>query len=470
MISSSDRLLQAEEKQPKQRSFNGIAAVIVLGAFLSAVPLWIVKYPPMQDYPNHLACAYVLAHLSQPASNFTSYYRADWGTKPYIVGYGLLVGLQRTMPIELAGKLVLSLCVIATPIAGWFFIREANPGAEANSVWCLLAAYTPFLLAGFFSFQLSIAICCVFWGLWLRYMRTQQNWVWLLNVLIATTLYFSHLMAFLVAMLVVAIHWLLTTRNLRALLLRFAWFAPGLAFIFAQFLRPGSHVESQSASPMHRLLTSLEWIGPREKAVRFGAPFIANLTSIHIAATLLFVLGLLACYWRNPQLSLKHPWIKITALLSCLFLAMPDLAGVMADARLSIFILVIALAAFDPGRRKKWFFVCGVMAASLHLLDVTQNFIRSQASIETTLEALASIPPGSKVLPLVRRPANEHLQRAPTVHLWAYGVIRKNWISPYLFHGEGVLPLEATSTLYIPRWVDADGRFAVPLNWDRVRV
>jgi hypothetical protein len=142
----------------------------------------------------------------------------------------------------------------------------------------------------------------------------------------------------------------------------------------------------------------------------------------------------------------------------------------MADARLSIFILVIALAAFDPGRRKKWFFVCGVMAASLHLLDVTQNFIRSQASIETTLEALASIPPGSKVLPLVRRPANEHLQRAPTVHLWAYGVIRKNWISPYLFHGEGVLPLEATSTLYIPRWVDADGRFAVPLNWDRVRV
>ncbi|MBZ5672239.1 MAG: hypothetical protein LAO04_21270, partial [Acidobacteriia bacterium] len=98
-----------------------VLLLVLAGALLT--PLWTVRYPLLVDYPNHLASAFVLAHLKDPAFHFSQFYRAEWNTYPYLTMDVILLGLQPFLPVELAGRVLLSLCVLCVPAAAWFFIR-----------------------------------------------------------------------------------------------------------------------------------------------------------------------------------------------------------------------------------------------------------------------------------------------------------------------------------------------------------
>src|ERR1700720_2254187 len=139
------------------RNLIYIIGGLILAAMLLA-PIWIVAFPPLLDYPNHLARAFVLAHLNDSNFSFPQFYRADWGAYPYLGMDASLAVLGRLLPIETAGRVYLSLCVLALPAAAWFFLRQAQPDAEAASLWSLLIAYNVFFLEGFLNFDLSIAV------------------------------------------------------------------------------------------------------------------------------------------------------------------------------------------------------------------------------------------------------------------------------------------------------------------------
>ena len=85
------------------------------------LPIWSVRFPPLLDYPNHLASSFVLGHLHDPAYEFGHYYAGDWRPYPYIASDFLLMILCRMLPPALAGKLLLSLGVLGLPAAAWFF-------------------------------------------------------------------------------------------------------------------------------------------------------------------------------------------------------------------------------------------------------------------------------------------------------------------------------------------------------------
>src|SRR6202521_4739609 len=131
-----------------------LTGVLVLSAMLLA-PIWIAAFPPLLDYPNHLARAFVLAHLNDSHFSFQQFYRPDWGAYPYLGMDASLAVLARLFPIETAGRIYLSLCVLALPGAVWFFLRQAQPAAEAASLWSLLIAYNVFFFEGFLNFDLS---------------------------------------------------------------------------------------------------------------------------------------------------------------------------------------------------------------------------------------------------------------------------------------------------------------------------
>src|ERR1035438_6402670 len=107
-----------------------LIAVLILAALL-LIPIWSTAFPPLLDYPNHLARSFVLAHLHDPAFTFSRFYRADWGLYPYLGMDALLAVLGRLFPIEMAGRIFLSLCVLSLPAAAFFFLRPANPRDDA---------------------------------------------------------------------------------------------------------------------------------------------------------------------------------------------------------------------------------------------------------------------------------------------------------------------------------------------------
>jgi len=137
---------------------------LLLGVLLVA-PIWLVAYPPLLDYPNTLARTYILARLRDPGSHFHQFYQAAWGLYPYLSADVILVGLNRALPAELAGRIFLSFCVLALPLSAWFFIRQANPGQDHMGLWALVITHNIFFLYAFLNFYLSLSVCFLALGL-----------------------------------------------------------------------------------------------------------------------------------------------------------------------------------------------------------------------------------------------------------------------------------------------------------------
>src|SRR5579864_6863201 len=125
-----------------------LTGVLTLAAMLLA-PIWTAAFPPLLDYPNHLARAFVLAHLNDSHFSFQQFYRADWGAYPYLGMDASLAVLGRMFPIETAGRVFLSLCALALPAAAWFFLRKVNADEDSTALWTLLVAGNVFFLQGF---------------------------------------------------------------------------------------------------------------------------------------------------------------------------------------------------------------------------------------------------------------------------------------------------------------------------------
>ena len=89
-----------------------LAAAIILAALL-ILPIWIVAFPPLLDYPNHLARAFILAHLHDSQFSFQKFF-GPIGERIPISGWTpSMAVLARIFPIETAGRVFLSLCVLA---------------------------------------------------------------------------------------------------------------------------------------------------------------------------------------------------------------------------------------------------------------------------------------------------------------------------------------------------------------------
>ena len=77
-------LLEAVRAEP-------LTAALFIAATLSTLlPVWIGRYVPLLDYPNHLSVTFVWRHLGDPYWNFAPYYTTHLVPLPYWVGYGVV--------------------------------------------------------------------------------------------------------------------------------------------------------------------------------------------------------------------------------------------------------------------------------------------------------------------------------------------------------------------------------------------
>lgn len=75
------------------------------------VPVWAVEYPPLVDYPNHLARNYVLYHYDE-FEVFQQRYERNTVLLPNLAMEAFVLPLQVILPIEIAGKIFLSLVLL----------------------------------------------------------------------------------------------------------------------------------------------------------------------------------------------------------------------------------------------------------------------------------------------------------------------------------------------------------------------
>jgi hypothetical protein len=114
---------------PARSSSDGLRRKLPLAlAALWVLPLWVVGFPPMVDYPQQLALAAILRWYADPARRFRETYElALWA--PHGLFKLLTAGLAWVMPINGAGKLVVSASLLGV---GWAALalcrRTGRPG------------------------------------------------------------------------------------------------------------------------------------------------------------------------------------------------------------------------------------------------------------------------------------------------------------------------------------------------------
>jgi hypothetical protein len=432
------------------------AALLGLLAFALVAPLWMVPHPPLVDYPNHLARAFILAHLDDPG--FAKYYAADWGLRQYLLMDLALVALQKIVSMDVAGRLLLTVVLLALPPAVWFFLRAASPGHESPAAWSLLLCHNFFFLTGLVNLQLSLALCFLVLGLWLRYVSAPRPARWAQLAICATLLYFTHIVGFGVAVL--AATWLA---------LRVRWDRRVVAWAAAAFL-PGL------------VLFAIASGGSSASAVEFGSlgskplvPLIAieaYSQALDYATFAVMVAALFFVWWRNPEFRWNGPWLEICLLLYLLYWILPVRlwTGTYVYLRLVPFYWVAALAAARLGRRARWLLPLALLLFAVRTVHLTRYWVGEQPFLDSLARSFDSVPDHARVLPLVQWRGEKKQVLLDYSHFWAYGVIEKRWLVPYLFHDPGVHPLRISAAAYVPGAGEYPPMiYRAPPDWEQVR-
>jgi len=432
--------MDAAESTPGQsvptHAIFHLTGVLILAAMLLA-PIWTAAFPPLLDYPNHLARAFVLAHLNDSHFSFAQFYRADWGAYPYLGMDASLAVLGRIFSIEIAGRVYLSLCVLALPGAAWFFVHEAQPDAEAAFLWSLLIAYNVFFLEGFLNFDLSLAVGFLALGLWLRWLARPGTAQWIAALVAFTALYFTHLLGFGIAGLIVAAYLVLSRRPVRDWLWSGALALPGLAF----YLHSSRVGLSAGKIVFHGWDDKLDSLG----MILHGYWPLLDWISLGALAAWFF-----AAWWRNPEFRWDWKWIVIAVFLFALFWVIPWMWGEGSDLDIRVlpFLFVAILATARVGRRGKWLAVIPILLFAMRTMSIEQHFRETQPMLAGLARSFDAVPRGALVLPIVE--GDEDPIERPFTHFWAYGVIRRGWFSPYLMDAPGETPMRIIHDSYTP--------------------
>jgi len=438
------------------RNRAALVVFLLALAILLLLPIWSVAFPPLLDYPNHLARAFVLLHLHDAHYSFSQWYRADWGLYPYLGMDASLAVLGRIFPIETAGRVFLSLCALSLPASAWFFLRQAHPGEDWSACWALLIAWNVFFLEGFLNFDISLSFVLIALGLWLRWLASPSASRWLATLLAVLCVYFAHLIGFALAGIVVTAYALFSRRSFRTLVLSWLLFLPGVALYF----------HSSRVGLGKQVIVYQGWddkLGALGKIMHGYSPALDAITLA--ALGIFFVLA----WVRNPEFRWDWPWFGVAAVLFAAFWAIPWAYGLGSDLDIRVlpllFVAIIAVVRIGP--RGRWLAALPLVLFLARTVSVTRQFKAEQPELVGLASSFDVVPRNALVFPVVE--GDQDPIARPFTHFWAYGVIRRGWFSPYLFD----LPRETPMRIVMDTYT-ADGfndlYYDSPPDWPQVRM
>jgi hypothetical protein len=422
--------------------FDNKCDILLLILFLLSVsslvlPFLFVAEPPLLDYPNHLARTFILAHLHDPAFRFSEYYRADWKPYPFILWDVLMVALQRILPVEAAGKLLVMLITVLLPVSVAWFIWQANRTDIILSFLACPLSYCAMFLWGFTAFQLSVGLSFLMIGTWLWYRRKPSTSRAALFLTITYLTYLAHLLGFASAAFVLVLYEL-TAFSRREMVRLVIFLAP--PSLLALWARPGLWGPD-----------SLEWTSFTQKLRLFRGLLIHGYNK---ELDLLFAVGLVLCFLAavlgNRELRINWRWLVVTIGLFGTFLLLPHSWGtsVDVDSRLVPFIYLVALAVFRIGSRANWIIALAVALTALRVVNIATGFQRETQKSAAMNDGIRQIPRDAKVFVLVSESAETDYLDDENWHYWAYAVIRRGATTGSLFDIRGQTPMRITYEPY----------------------
>lgn len=405
-------------------------------------PFALIEYPPLLDYPNHLARLFILTHPDEPPLD--AYYRIAWAPIPNLGFDAVGFALAQLMPVETAGRVFLGVALallLSAPLA----VHRALYGRL--SPLPLVAGALLFnrvLQENYLGYLLGVGLAVWAYAIWLA-LRPASTALRLAFLQVAAlVVYFTHLYAIaalgvLVVMSAAAEGWRAAPPSAGARLggMIRAVLPEVLPFVLPLVLLVASKTGGTS--------DGIRYLPIAFKLYNLAAALMLELSLQGILIVLAaLVPALLLGLGRSRIIHPDVTWPLVT--LFVLFLLLPDMlmSSNGADWRILLpgALVLVGGAAPLPGRRGA--VVAGALAICVNLAAAANAWVAWREGDGLTADArtaLAALPRGAWLIPYY--PEEAHLAKfLPSIyHMALYAVIDRGALVPTLFARAGHQPV-----------------------------
>ncbi len=418
-------------------------------AVLAAVPLWLVKYPPIEDLPQHLAAIRVLHDFHDPALHFSQYFEIHLGRTQYLAYYLAADLLAYVSNVIIANKLLISAAIIGTPYAMRSLLKALGRDGRL-ALFVLPLTWNAHLILGFLNFiaAIPLALAGLALAAHLRLEWSRRRAVLLAVVAVVT--FYTHVVPFAFlglgaalfalegfdraavkrdALLRVGKRWLTLVPAAVAVLVWLETAPAGRSTLQAVF---GSNTAGGPQPKFDTWLDSLK-----------GAPdWLTNVLSVNADQRLLVAWALLvmlaigfgAGAWKTDAVpsdedllrgTLTRRFALLAPLAALLYFVTPTGYGWIwpINARFPLLALIFFIPLLPAQRR----FSGAVLLTGIGLVAFQSSNIVGWAfqrfeknEVGQLDEAIAHIPPGSRVAGLIYNRSSANVSFSPFLHSVAW--------------------------------------------------
>jgi hypothetical protein len=368
-------------------------------ALFCALPLVWPRIPPLVDLPGHMAAFRVELDLAH-SPDLQRFYTLHWAVIGNLGLNLLVIPLSKLFGLELSVKLIM-LAVPPMTAAGFLWVaREIHGRIPPTALFAIPFAYSYPFVFGFANFVLSMALCFLAFGLWLRLGRLGR-------------LRLRAILFVPIGGIVWAAH---TT----------GWGILGIMAFSAEFARArdrgadwrraASWAVIQCLSLCLPIVLMLVWRSGDVAGTTGGFNPVTKIAYILYALrdrwawldipSILIVLALILLAARGRALAFSRNLALAAALLAIVYLLLPQriFGSSYADMRILPFAIAAGLLAIRPRGPAPALAVLGLAFVLVRIGAETISFALYDRAWQSELAALDHVPRGARMISLVGTP------------------------------------------------------------------
>jgi hypothetical protein len=412
----------------------GVATGFILLSIVAILPILICAWPPILDYPNHLARMHILA--SAPLSgDLARHYRIAWSPIPDLAADLVVPILTRLMPVEIAMRVFLATVLLLLAGGANVLQRVAFQRWSPWPLTAFLLLYNRMLLWGFINYLAGLALVPWALALWLALETRPRAARAAVGMILATAIYLAHLAAF--GCFAIAILALAATpaRGEETTPRRSPITTVALRFVPAVFsLAPATLLFL--LSPTSGAPARIAYGNPLRK---FDLPvsIFDNYSRVFDGATFAVVALAIIIGLRRGVIRL-HPRLRwCVAGLVAAFILLPSqlLSASGIDHRLPVAIAFLFVASTDVKAMRvggaRWIQVALIGLFLARMTIVTDVWLRADRQYAALLPVFDDIAPGATIA--VATPPSAHAGGIPLLHFPTIAMIKRDAFVPSLF-------------------------------------
>ena len=422
---------------------------------MMAAPLWVGRFLPLLDLPQHLAIATILLRHGDPAWQLAASFEPQPGElTPYWAHYLALQWLGHLMPVDVAARVFLTLYVVALP---WATMALSRALGRAPALGLLAAplALNANLYYGFVAYCWSVVLLLWALALLARQLDAPRAGRAAGLGLLAGALFFTHVQSFAFLLLAAAVlAWCGAAPAWRRILRTWP-LAPATLLLFVPWL----YVSTTMRPGVDRYFAPLDDPRPKYEApLRRVSGFPGAIAGSYqdrsddwlLAAWAIVAAAAVLAARREAAESSAAPVVGLTAAaLTCYFVLPVAIQGQWNIAQRFAWtaaLLVPLLARRSP----RWLPAATLALAAATACNAAWHHARFDREAEGFDGALASLPQGARVLGLIYDSRGKIMERWPYLHFEQYAIVHGGGYAAHSFAANAPLPVRLRPGARVP--------------------